>query len=64
MVKNHLSESELIQIGFEEDTISGDLYNDDGIFCEICAESDMWTEATKESHNMELCVDCWSEINE
>jgi hypothetical protein len=62
MVKNHLrTESELIQLGYEESVIEAD---EDSIFCEICAQSEMWTEATHESHNMELCYDCWSEINE
>jgi len=47
-----------------EDTISGDLFRDDGLFCEMCADANMVTEATHESHNLELCYDCWSEINE
>ena len=68
MVKNHLSESELIQIGFEEDTIAGDLYRDEKsqyeIVCEPCRDLGMDTEATHESWNVEMCYDCWSEFNE
>ena len=56
-----MTDNELIQLGYEEASIED---VEDGIFCEICAESDMWTEATKESHNLELCVDCWYEVNE
>jgi hypothetical protein len=70
MVKNHLSDSELIQIGFEEDTISGDLYRDEmskdiEIFCEPCF--DLFkekVEASHESHNVEMCYDCYMEFNE
>ena len=69
MVKNHLSDSELIQIGFEEDTISGDLYRDEPksqyeIVCEPCRDSGMDTEATHESLNVEMCFDCYMEFNE
>ena len=61
MVKNHLSDSELIQIGFEESLPNSDIE----IFCEPCFE--LFTdkvEATHESHNVEMCYDCWSEFNE
>jgi hypothetical protein len=61
MVKNHLSDSELIQIGFEESLPDSDIE----IFCEPCFE--LFTdkvEATHESHNVEMCYDCWSEFNE
>ena len=68
MVKNHLSDSELIQIGFEEDTIAGDLYRDEKsqyeIVCEPCRDLGMDTEATHESWNVEMCFDCFQEFNE
>ena len=68
MVKNHLSDSELIQIGFEEDTIAGDLYRDEKsqyeIFCEPCRDLGMDTEATHESWNVDMCFDCYMEFNE
>jgi hypothetical protein len=61
MVKNHLSDSELIQIGFEESLPNSDIE----IFCEPCFE--LFTdkvEATHESHNVEMCFDCYMEFNE
>ena len=68
MVKNHLSDSELIQIGFEEDTIAGDLYRDEKsqyeIFCEPCRDLGMDTEATHESGTVDMCFDCYMEFNE
>ena len=70
MVKNHLSDSELIQLGFEEDTISGDLYRDETpvskfeIVCEPCKDLGMDTEATHEWWNVEMCFDCYMEFNE
>jgi ribosome-binding protein aMBF1 (putative translation factor) len=49
-----------------EDVISGDSSRDEKIEyeCEMCADNEMITEATYESHNMELCSDCYSEVNE
>jgi len=50
-----------------EEIISGDSARDEKIeenTCEMCLDSDMRTEATYESHNMELCSDCYSEVNE
>ena len=70
MVKNHLSDSELIRLGFEEDTISGDLYRDETpvskyeIVCEPCKDLGMDTEATHETWNVEMCFDCYMEFNE
>jgi len=70
MVKNHLSDSELIQIGFEEDTISGDLYRDEKsqeieIFCEPCFETfNEKVEASHEAFNVEMCYDCYTEFCE
>ena len=61
MVKNHLSDSELIQIGFEESLPDSDIE----IFCEPCFE--LFTdkvEATHESHYVEMCFDCYMEFNE
>tara|TARA_R100001530_G_C4193759_1_gene122874 strand:+ start:46 stop:216 length:171 start_codon:yes stop_codon:yes gene_type:complete len=50
-----------------EEIISGDSARDEKqetVVCEICADQEMITEATHESHNMEMCYDCWSEVNE
>ena len=61
MVKNHLSECELIRIGFEESQPNCDIE----IFCEPCFETfQEKVEASHESHNVEMCYDCWSEFNE
>ena len=61
MVKNHLTDSQLIQIGFEESQPNCD----DRIACEPCSELfNEFVEATHESHNVEMCYDCWSEFNE
>ena len=68
MVKNHLSDSELIQIGFEEDTISGDLYRDEmskdiEIFCEPCfAENHIAQQAEQMLYGSPLCYDCFTEF--
>ena len=54
-----------------EDYISGDMHRDEKpfksefeIFCEVCADMKIDSEATHESHNMEMCYDCYSEVNE
>ena len=58
-----------------EEIISGDSSRDEKIEenlrdhkgnweCDMCADNEMITEATHESHNMELCSDCYSEVNE
>ena len=61
MVKNHLTDSELIQIGFEESLPNSEIE----IFCEPCFETfQEKVEASPESHNVEMCYDCWSEFNE
>ena len=61
MVKNHLTDSELIQIGFEESLPNSEIE----IFCEPCFETfQEKVEASHESHNVEMCYDCWSEFNE
>ena len=61
MVKNHLrTDSELIRLGFEESQS-----DDIEIFCEPCFDTfHDKVEATHESHNVEMCYDCWSEFNE
>jgi len=73
MVENQMTDSELIRLGFEEDTISGDLYRDEKsqefksefeIFCEPCADINIDSEATHESWNVEMCYDCYMEFNE
>ena len=50
-----------------DDFISGDAMRDakqeENTF-EMCADNQMRTEATHESHNMELCSDCYSEVIE
>ena len=62
MVKNHLSDSELIRLGYEESHLLND---DDKIACEPCAELfNEFAEATHDSWNVEMCYDCWSEFNE
>ena len=61
MVKNHLTESQLIRIGFEESLPN----SDDRIACEPCADLfNEFVEATHESHNVEMCFDCYMELNE
>ena len=52
----NLKDSLFIQLGYEE--------NMPDTLCEVCAEQKMITEATHESHNTEMCYDCYSEVNE
>jgi len=53
----NLTTDELIEIDWNPRDYSDTL-------CNVCAEAGDCTDATHESHNMELCYDCWSEINE
>ena len=59
--ENILPDSELIRKGYEESLPNSEIE----IFCMPCYElfSDK-VEATHESHNVEMCYDCWSEFNE
>ena len=55
-----MNTNELIKLGYEESQS-----DDIEIFCEPCFETfHDKVEATHESHNVEMCYDCWSEFNE
>tara|TARA_R100000664_G_scaffold9159_4_gene15241 strand:- start:1615 stop:1806 length:192 start_codon:yes stop_codon:yes gene_type:complete len=60
MSENNLTESELIQLGYEESSIE----DDHTIWCESCASSGIWTEATREVFNAELCTECFYEVTD
>ena len=57
MSEKQLTNSELIQLGYEES-----LEGDHTIWCESCADSGMWTEAHREFFNTELCTECFYEV--
>tara|TARA_R100000781_G_C4018635_1_gene106273 strand:- start:194 stop:370 length:177 start_codon:yes stop_codon:yes gene_type:complete len=55
------NENELIRLGFEE----SDANNEIEIFCEPCFKTfNDKVEASHESHNVEMCFDCYQEFNE
>ena len=52
----NLTAEQLIKIGWEEgqpDTL-----------CVVCVDYEMITEASHYSHNVEMCFDCYQEVNE
>ena len=53
-----MTESELIQLGYEESSIE----DDNTIWCESCAEGGIWSEAEREVFNAELCTECFYEV--
>jgi len=59
MTENNLSNSELIQLGYEES-----LEGDHTIWCESCADCGIWTEAQREFFNTELCTECFYEVTD
>ena len=59
MTENNLSNSELIQLGYEES-----LEGDHTIWCESCAEVGIWTEAQREFFNTEVCTECFYEVTD
>ncbi len=58
MSENNMTESELIQLGYEESSKE----DDHTIWCESCARSGMWTEAHREVFGAELCTECFYEV--
>ena len=65
MVKNHLTDSELIQIGFEESSLNLDkLQQCKGApYCEECAENHIIEQATNMLNGSPLCYDCFGEFH-
>tara|TARA_R100000995_G_scaffold63003_1_gene32420 strand:+ start:214 stop:402 length:189 start_codon:yes stop_codon:yes gene_type:complete len=62
MSEKQLTNSELIQLGYEESHLES---VDDIIACEPCAELfNEVVEATHEAWNVEMCYDCYMEFLE
>jgi len=64
MVKNHLTDSELIQIGFEESSLNLDKLQEckGAPYCEECAENHIIEQAEQMLYGSPLCYDCFTEF--